>query len=280
MVSAIIIFYNERNYLAAAIASVQAQSFNDWELILVDDGSTDESPAIARAAAASDNRIRYVQHDEGANLGMSASRNRGIAEAKGEFIGFLDGDDVWLPTKLSEQIEVMARQPQAGMIYGRTQIWRSWSGGSDFFYDMGVKLDRLYNPPILFNLLVRNRAQTPTTINALIRTSLVRQTGGFENQFRSMFEDQVFFAKALLAAPCYVSGSVWARYRQHNTSCTASIAFKDEWHARAIYLKWLQAYLIDHFPGRQDLRGLVARARLDLVWQVARAHVRRMMGRT
>src|ERR1700752_2947232 len=93
LVSAIIIFLNEERFLAEAIGSVIGQSHANWELLLVDDGSTDRSTAIAREhAARMPDRIRYYEHEAHANRGMSAARNLGLDHARGRYIGFLDGD--------------------------------------------------------------------------------------------------------------------------------------------------------------------------------------------
>ena len=89
--SIIIPIYNEEAYLREAIDSVLAQTVSDWELLLVDDGSTDASAAICADYAASDARIRMLRQP---NRGLSAARNAGLAAAKGEWIAFLDGDDL------------------------------------------------------------------------------------------------------------------------------------------------------------------------------------------
>ena len=106
VVSVIIIFLDEQRFLDEAIRSVFEQTFSDWELILVDDGSTDSSPAIAACyATAHPQRVRVVRHPGGINRGMSASRNLGLAVARGEFIAFLDADDVYRPEKLAVQVD-------------------------------------------------------------------------------------------------------------------------------------------------------------------------------
>ena len=128
-VSAVVIFLNEERFLGEAIASVRSQSLDGWELLLVDDGSTDASAALAREAAASEpERIRYLEHPGHANRGMSASRNLGLAATRGEFVAFLDADDVWLPERLERAVALLDAHPEAEMVYGRTQYWRSWSG--------------------------------------------------------------------------------------------------------------------------------------------------------
>src|SRR5215213_5930752 len=128
-VSVITIFLDEEEFLEEAIASVRGQTFEDWELILVDDGSTDASPAIAALHAAADpKRIRLISHPGRKNRGMSASRNTGIAAARGEYIAFLDGDDVYLPQKLEMQVQILRDNPAAAMVYGATKHWYSWTG--------------------------------------------------------------------------------------------------------------------------------------------------------
>ena len=283
-ISAIIIFLNEVRFLEEAVRSVLEQGLGVAELLLVDDGSSDGSAILARnLAERHQGRVRYLEHPGHQNRGMSASRNLGLAYASGEYVGFLDADDVWLPDKLAEQVAVLEREPEAGLVYGRTLIWHSGNRAApaqDFFYDLGVEPDRLYRPPRLFELLLENKAQSPTTCNALMRRSLLDKIGGFEEVFGGMFEDQVFFAKALLEAPAYVDGRVWARYRQHPASCGArSAAAGADVGARRQFLRWLDGYL-DNQPGldagvRRDLRREVMQNRLLAARQGLRRTVRR-----
>lgn len=247
-VTVVTIFLDEERFLGEAIESVRSQTYEDWELLLVDDGSRDRSVEIAKAAAAADpSRVRYLRHPRGGNRGMSASRNLGVSQARGELIAFLDGDDVWLPGKLSEQVDVFDSEPGAGMVYGRVLIWHSWQRDAaleDYTYPLGVEPDRLYDPPALFPVLVRNRAQTPTTLAAMVRRSLVERLGGFEEHFHGMFEDQAFFAKVHLNAATWVDGRIWARYRQHEDSCSARAERAGtELVARRAFLDWLGRYL-------------------------------------
>src|SRR2546427_10186945 len=96
LVSVVIIFWNAERFLQEAFASVFAQTYPTWELLLVDDGSSDESTAIAqRYVEHHPGQVRYLEHPGHANRGMSASRNVGIRHARGPYIAFLDADDVW-----------------------------------------------------------------------------------------------------------------------------------------------------------------------------------------
>lgn len=281
-VSVIIIFLNEERFLGEAIESVRAQSFDDWELILVDDGSKDRSAAIARAASDGD-RVRTIAHPNGENRGMSASRNAGIAASRGKLIAFLDADDVWLPNKLADQVAIFDAEPEVSLVYGRTLIWHEWEPGTasrDYCYDLGVAPGRSYPPPDLLPMLIRNRAQTPTTINAMMRRELVEQVGGFEDAFRGMFEDQVFFVKTHLIATCHVDDRIWAKYRQHDASCTAqSSGTLGDLLARRRFLGWVGSYLSAERRKNFRLSYELMRARLSVARQIARYRVRHALGR-
>lgn len=109
-VSIILPVYNRRHVLQRAIDSVVAQSFEDWELVVVDDGSTDGTP---ESLAGSDSRIRLIRQT---NRGAAAARNRGIAEARGQFIAFLDSDDAWLPHFLRLTHEHLTRNPHDAFV--------------------------------------------------------------------------------------------------------------------------------------------------------------------
>jgi len=282
-VSAIIIFLDEERFMGEAIASVMAQTFEDWELILVDDGSRDRSGQMARDAAERDARVRCISHRDGLNLGMSASRNAGVAAARGDLIAFLDADDVWVPEKLAEQVAIFDASPEVEMVYGRTLIWHEWdpqSAHSDFLYDLGVAPDRLYPPGSLFPVLISNRFQTPTSINAMMRRDLLHRTGGFEDAFRGMFEDQVFFSKAHLVSTCHVDSRIWAWYRQHEGSCSAGTSALEDIRARRRFLEWVDRYVTEQGRRTGPVRRALARARLDLARSALRWRFRDLLGRT
>ena len=122
-VSVVTIFLNGEAYLREAIDSVLAQDFANLELIMVDDGSTDASTEIARGYAASfPDRCVFVEHPDHANRGMSASRNAGIAVARGRYVAFIDADDVWTPEKVREQIAIFEAHPEVGMVAGAARV--------------------------------------------------------------------------------------------------------------------------------------------------------------
>jgi len=112
IISVVIPTYNRKEALARAVSSVVAQSWAQWELIVVDDGSTDNTEEALWPF--SDPRILYVRHTE--NRGGSAARNSGISRARGEYVAFLDSDDEWFPEKLAEDVAAFSR-PGVGLVY-------------------------------------------------------------------------------------------------------------------------------------------------------------------
>jgi glycosyltransferase involved in cell wall biosynthesis len=112
LVSVVVITYNAAEYVAHAIESVLQQTWKNLELIVVDDGSTVETPQVVGRFG--DHRLKYVRQD---NQGPNAARNRGIGESRGEFVAFLDADDWWLPDKICRQVSVAAANPNAGLVY-------------------------------------------------------------------------------------------------------------------------------------------------------------------
>lgn len=113
LVSIIMPAYNVDEYIEESIRSIQAQTYPNWELIVVNDGSTDTTQAVVERLASQDSRIRLVTQPNG---GVSRARNRGLELARGEYISFLDGDDLWEPTFLRELIDAKKRA-NVGMAY-------------------------------------------------------------------------------------------------------------------------------------------------------------------
>jgi glycosyltransferase involved in cell wall biosynthesis len=264
-VSVISTFLNAERFITEAIESVLAQDFQDFELILIDDGSTPESTEIARAyAARCAPVIRYFDHEGHRNRGTAASRNFGIAMARGELVAFIDADDVWASTKLAEQIAIMDARPELGMVCGAARYWQSWNGGTDVIVPTGHVANVVVPPPeAALALYPLGKAASPCPSDVLLRRKLVDTVGGFEERFtgaHQLYEDQVFLTKVYLAAPVYFSDRVWINYRQHAESCMARFARDDYYdEVRLYFLNWLERYLttVPH-P-----RPAVVRAALD-----------------
>ena len=125
----IMIFLDAERFIEQAIASVFAQTNAHWELLLVDDGSRDGSTTIAKIyAARHSDRVRYLEHPGHANRGTGASRNLGLAHAHGDYITFLDADDLFLPERLTQHVELLERRSDVDAVRGQVLFWRSWRG--------------------------------------------------------------------------------------------------------------------------------------------------------
>lgn len=258
LVSVVMIFLNVETFIQEAIASVFSQTYAHWELLLVDDGSTDASTRIAlRYANQYPAKVRYLEHQGHQNRGMSASRNLGVRTAKGDYVAFLDADDVYLPEKLERQVAVLESQPAAAMVYSATQHWYSWTGNPNDQRNssrkLGVPPDTLVDPPTLPRLFLQRKAQTPGTCGVLVRREAIERVGMFEERFRGMFEDQVFFYKLLLNKHVYLQSGVWDRYRQHPQSHNRVMSRKGAYDRAGgpsptyrMFLQWLESYLIQH----------------------------------
>jgi glycosyltransferase involved in cell wall biosynthesis len=247
VVGIVLIFLNAEQFITEAVESVISQTFAEWELVLVDDGSSDQSVNIAKAYAARfGGKVRYVEHSGHANLGMSASRNRGVRETSAPFIAFIDADDVWTPNKLTDQMDLLVRYPDAGLVLGALLYWRSWSGGQgkDSLLLTAGKADALLAPPAAFLAADPVGFFPGAGVDFLARRAVFEGVGGFEEQFRGLYEDQAFFAKVFLNATIYISGKSWLKYRQHDLSCV-SVADTQGAYAENSqrYFEWLSAYV-------------------------------------
>jgi glycosyltransferase involved in cell wall biosynthesis len=275
-VSVVMPFLNARRFIDEAIGSVLSQTYGGWELLLIDDGSTDGSSDIARRYSDADpERVRYLEHCAHAHRGASASRNVGIRDARGEYIALLDADDVWVPRKLEEQLRIMDSHPEVGSVYGNTLYWFSWASGSgsdqaasgratDFVPPLGVHPGTVLNPPRLLIENLRDRAAVPCTCSLLMRRSVVERIGGFEEQFQRVFTDQAFYAKLFLETPVFVAGACWDRYRQHpDSSCAVMEAAGELAQRRREYLKWLAGFLTSRQVAHDELVSTVRHA----LWQ-------------
>lgn len=250
LVSVVIIFLNAGPFIRQAVDSVFAQIYAHWELLLVDDGSSDESTSIARAFAQRyPDRIHYLEHAHHRNHGMSASRNLGVRWTRGDYIAFLDADDVWLPRKLEYQVALLGAYPDVSMVYGATEWWYSWTGKPgdqerDFVLPLGVPADSILEPPTLLTLFLQNEAISPCTCSILARREVLTQVGGFEPSLTGLYEDQAFCAKVCLMTRVLASSECLSRYRQHRGSASAVAQRRGEYRlARVCFLNWLAGCL-------------------------------------
>jgi len=252
-VSVVMPVYNAERFLSEAIESVLQQTYASWELLLIDDGSTDGSRALAeRYASEHPERIRTLHHPGQQNLGASATRNLGILHARGEYLALLDADDVWLPQKLAEQVPLLDSHPEVGMVYGSAFWWYSWTEKSkDFARDRvdppGFPSQRDIEPPHLLLSCLRERSPMPLPTTVLLRREVVDRVRGFEERLPVVYDDQAFFTKLLLIVRVLPVDTCWAKYRRHSdSSCAvAARAGTTEQMAEA-YLRWAEWYLAEN----------------------------------
>jgi len=189
-VSVIIPVYNARDVIRATIDSVLAQTWEDHEIVVVDDGSKDGSADVVRAFG---DQVRYI-HQE--NTGAAGARNRGIEESTGEYIALLDHDDLWHPTKLEKQVAVLRQRPEVGLVI--TRIMHIRSDGTPTGNIAGA-----YNPEdVFYHVFVKDYVPTPSS--AMIRRSAFDAAGAFDPDFDSAaLDDHELWAR--IATVCEIA---------------------------------------------------------------------------
>ncbi|MGD9810342.1 MAG: glycosyltransferase family 2 protein [Sphingobium sp.] len=250
-VSVVMPFHNAGRHMDEAIRSVVTQTFADWELLLVDDRSGDEGPAIARRFADGDARIRLLSTD-GGRFGAAAARNIAIATARGDYVAFLDADDLFGPHKLAHDVAALECAPEAAWVYSATRWFFEDEKRRDYRERLGVRRDRTYPPPdLLRHVILQIRGDIPCTCGVMIRKAALDAVGGFEERF-ALYEDQSLWVKLLLAYPVHVRSGCDAAYRQHDasTSSMAVVSGAYDQHgshsARDAFLGWIEDYAEEH----------------------------------
>jgi glycosyltransferase involved in cell wall biosynthesis len=268
LVSVIIPFYNEERFLGEAIQSVLQQTYPHWEIILIDDGSSDSSTALAKDYATRyPNQIFYMEHEGHANKGLSSTRNAGIATARGQWIALLDADDVWLPEKLQKQVAIFQQHPELAMACEASLYWRTWhdSPYPDGLNYIGVPGDTAYAPPQLaLQLYPLGRGAAPCPSSLMIKSLVLKSIGGFEASFtgaNQMYEDQPFLAKMYLSHTVFVSADCNNKYRQRPGSLVHDVKAKGKYDAvRHYFLQWLQGYIKNKGIKNRPVQAALARA--------------------
>ncbi|NER80576.1 MAG: glycosyltransferase [Leptolyngbya sp. SIO1D8] len=208
-VSIVIPVYNGEKTIEATIASVLAQSFEDFELLIINDGSNDSTLEIVNSIA--DARLQVLSYP---NVGLAASRNRGIRAAVGEFISFIDADDLWTPDKLLTQVEALRQNPQAALVY-------SWT---DCVNDRGrVERRGSYitaEGNVYAQLLLGNFLDSGS--NALVRREVFETTGGFDESLKAA-EDWDMFLRLARSCEFVCVSKVQVLYRLSNQSMSANL---------------------------------------------------------
>lgn len=235
--------HNAAVHLPASVGSVLAQTFGDWELIAVDDGSTDGTLAWLRAQT--DKRIRTLAQ---ANRGVSSARNAGLAEAGGTWVAFLDADDTWAAGFLEKMLAALQAHPEAALAYcGWQNVGLPGGRGEPFVppdYENAAKAETLFAG-----------CRWPVHA-ALVRREAVLAAGGFDAELKNA-EDYALWLRAATAAPIVRVPEVLAFYHFHGgtqASSNRARAALQQLRAQQDYLDDHPAFL--HRMGRKRVRSL------------------------
>jgi glycosyltransferase involved in cell wall biosynthesis len=269
-ITVIIPFLNMRRYLSDAVESVYGQTFTDWEMLLVDDGSDDSSLELALEYARRDPaRVRVLAPSSSSGHGASAARNRGLQIARGDFIAFLDADDIWLPEKLERQIRLLTENSDAAMTFARVHyFFENPAEGAGWDQTFAPLEEKVYAPPDLTMEFLRNADIYPCPTATLIRRSALMEVEGFEERFRKVRTDLALWVKLSMHFPVYADSAFVARYRQHGQSSVARMFNDPEaYHKNEMeFWGWLLQYLDSQAGGvRRKPESLACRKMFRLV---------------
>jgi glycosyltransferase involved in cell wall biosynthesis len=207
-VSVILATHNRAGFLAEAIDSVLRQSFADLELIVVNDGSTDETQAVLSRFA--DPRLRVIRPEY---RGIGAALNAGLAVAGGEYVARIDDDDVWLPHLLATEVPVLDAHPEVGLVYGRCELMDA--GGSPIGGQRGFPLKF---PADGFRSLLH--ADYTASVTTIIRRSCFERVGGWDESIL-LSEDWDMALRVARFYRLHFVGTTVARVRVHAGNATA-----------------------------------------------------------
>ncbi len=244
-VSVILPVYNGGRYLAGALATIQAQTSPSWELIVVDDGSTDDTENILAQAPPDPRRI--VIHQK--NKGLAGARNRGLAAARSGIVAFLDVDDEWHPSYLAQMQAALATAPEAVAAFA----------GWQYLDETGQLLPQSV---LLPSVQIERLDQELTWHNAILPSALtarrqaIMQVGGFDEDLKAV-EDWDLWLRLKAIGPFVGVPKVLMRYRTHSASMTESVANieRERLKVNAKHLGALDGPLSDWPPARRRAVG-------------------------
>ena len=209
-VSVIIPTYNRRELIQEAVNSVLAQSFRDYEVIVIDDGSDDSTGEMIK-----DKFNEKVHYSWQVNQGESVARNKGIELAKGEYIAFLDSDDRWLPKKLDKQVRVLDENPDIGVVF--CQAWSINEEGN--LLDSRVIGNDLRVNEITFENLVLHNQISGSPSSSMIRQVILEKIGGFDPQIRYGEDWDLWLRIHSLSKFGFISEPLVQLRRHQDTQC-------------------------------------------------------------
>jgi teichuronic acid biosynthesis glycosyltransferase TuaG len=249
LVSIVMPAYNAGRHVAESVRSVQAQTCGRWELVVVDDGSTDDTREVVEAFAAVDSRVRCVGRENG---GQAAARNTGLREARGELVAFLDADDLWLPGKLEAQLKVL-EEKGVDLVYSDGDIF-SEEGGAWAGERFNILPGEARGAEMFRTLFESNRI---ATLSVLVRREALDAVGLFDEDraYQNCEDYDLWMRLALSGASFYGMTEKLMRYRRHAdaTTYTASRLLTP---MLAVILKHASDPALDPRHARRRVRGL------------------------
>ncbi len=234
--------YNHARYLAQCIASVQAQTYAHWEMIILDDGSTDDTLAIAESFAAQDNRIRVLHQENVGVFRLGETYNKGLAQCHGKYIGILEGDDLWSPDKLQKQVSALEAQPGCVLSWAKAELVNEDLSHLYNLQPPGVTAIResYLNIPTGAILLAMEHGNIVPALTMLFRKSALLEAGGFNQSFGMPLVDFSTILNISLLGPFHFANEVFGKWRIYSTQTTKK-------HTVAIYAG-LRQFLAKHLP--------------------------------
>jgi glycosyltransferase involved in cell wall biosynthesis len=213
-VSVIIPTYNSARFLTDAIDSVLAQTFKDFEVWVIDDGSTDETASLIRGYRPS---VHYLRQE---NRGVAVARNRGIEQSRGKYVAFLDADDTWLPSKLERQLDALWNSSNCRACYS------AFSVADHNLRPLDVNRSKRQGSALEDLLLRGNVVATPSTV--VCERSLLEASGGFDPTMSQCADWNMWVRLAELTEFLYIDEPL-VTYRQHarNMSRNAPLLERD-----------------------------------------------------
>lgn len=213
LISVIIPSYNSGKYLEKALKSVIKQSYKNLEIIIINDGSTDNTEEIVKNWQKKDKRIRYLEHKK--NLGLSAARNNAIKIAKGEYFALLDADDVWLAQKIEIQLQKALRE-NADLVFSNWYFWEPEKEILKIFSSTPIK--KFEN---LFYLFIKKNLGSPST--ALIKKSNLAKIGLFNENLKSSEDYDLWLRFILNGMKIVFCEEPLAYIRQHSNQMSHNL---------------------------------------------------------
>ena len=207
--------FNSERFIAETILSVQAQTYQDWEMIIIDDCSTDKTAKIVASFQEKDSRIKYFYNSN--NKGSAFSRNLALQNAKGKWIAFLDSDDLWHPEKLEKQIEFMTKNNYHFSYTNYCEI-------DENSKETGILIT---GPKVITNKLMKAYCW-PGCLTVMYDAEKV---GIMQTVDIKINEEYALWIKIAEKLNCYLLNENLAKYRRHNNSLTSQSYFKlIKWH--------------------------------------------------